>query len=77
MQNNSNIFPYLKNFGLWMIIWIIERGEFLFNYFMYDDRKTYYVTTAEHSKLIIELLQNRTVLFSDMSTMWENAYSCA
>ena len=44
----------------------------LFNYFLYDDIKQYAATTAEQSKRIIELLQNRTVLFSDTITIWEN-----
>ena len=47
----------------------------VFNYYLlYDDSKHYSVTTALHSKLIIELLLNRTVLFSGMSNIWENAY---
>ena len=37
-----------------------------------DYRKQDAATTYEHSKLIIELLQNRTVFLSDMSTIWGN-----
>ena len=43
----------------------------------YNDRKQDATTTAEHSKLIIELLQNSTVLFDDMSIIWENNDGCA
>ena len=47
------------------------------NYSFSDDRKQDDATTSEHSKRIIELLQNRTVLFADTSTIWENKDSCA
>ena len=43
----------------------------VFLFFIYDSKKDT-TTTAEHSKRIIELLQNRTVFFSDTSTIWEN-----
>ena len=43
---------------------------------MSDDSKKDATTTAEHSKNIIELLQNITVLLDDMSTIWENNYGC-
>ena len=29
MQNNSKIFPELKDFGLWLKIWPVERGKLL------------------------------------------------
>ena len=29
MQNSLNLFPELKDFGLWLIIWPVERGELL------------------------------------------------
>ena len=29
MQNSSKIFPELKDFGLWLRIWSVERGEML------------------------------------------------
>ena len=40
--------------------------------FLSDDIKQDTTTTAEHSKFIIELFQNRIVLFYDMSTIWGN-----
>ena len=43
-----------------------------FQYFLFDDREHGSENTSEHSKFVIELLQNRTVLFSDMSTIWGN-----
>ena len=41
-----------------------------------DDRKQDAATTADHIKQIIELLHNRTLLFSDMITLWENNDRC-
>ena len=49
----------------------------IFDYFLSDDRKQDTTTTDEHIKRIIRLLQNRTVLFSEMSNMWENTDGCA
>ena len=45
--------------------------------FFSGDRKQYTATTAEHSKHNIELFQNITVLFADMSTIWGNTDGCA
>ena len=53
----------------------MSRQEFF--HFFPDDSKQDSATTYEHSKLIIEMLQNRTVLFSDMSTVCENTDVCA
>ena len=44
--------------------------------FFSDNRKRDDATTAEHSKLILELLQKRTVLFAEVSTIWENTDGC-
>ena len=44
---------------------------------MSDDRKQYSATTAEQNKHIIELFQNRTLLFADMINIWENTDGCA
>ena len=44
---------------------------------MSDDNKQDAVTTYEHNKLIIELLQSRPVLFSNISTIWENTDFCS
>ena len=41
-----------------------------------DDSKQYTITKAEHGKLIIELSQNRIVLFYDMSNTWVNTDGC-
>ena len=30
MQNNSKVSPELKDIGLWLTIWTVERGELLF-----------------------------------------------
>ena len=43
---------------------------------MSDDTRQDAATTSEHSKLIIELFQNRTLLFSDMINIWENTDGC-
>ena len=45
-------------------------------FFPPDDSKQYTITKAEHSKLIIELSQNRIVLFYDMSNIWVNTDGC-
>ena len=45
--------------------------------FFSNDSKDYAATKAEHSERIIELLQNRTVLFAGVITIWNNADSCA
>ena len=44
--------------------------------FLSDDRKKDYATTATHSKCIIEMFQNCKVLFSKISTIWENTGVC-
>ena len=45
--------------------------------FLSDESKQDASTTAEHSKHIIELLKNRTILFAYMTTIWENIDCCA
>ena len=49
----------------------------MFHSFLSDEIKQDAVTMDANSKHIIELLQNRTILFSDMSTIWENTDGCA
>ena len=46
--------------------------QVVFQNFFSNDIKQDVATTAEHIIRIIELFKNRTVLFSDMSTIWEN-----
>ena len=48
----------------------------MFHSLLSDDRKHNATTTSENSKFIIELLQNRTVLLYDMSTILGNTYGC-
>ena len=48
----------------------------VFHNYVFDDSKQDATITYEHSKRIIELLQNRTVLFADMSTTWEDMDGC-
>ena len=48
----------------------------VFHYFFYDESKQDDATTSKHVKLIIELLQNRTVLFAATSNIWENTDGC-
>ena len=45
--------------------------------FLSDESKQDAETTSERIKRVIELLQNRTVLFSDMINIWENTDGCA
>ena len=42
-----------------------------------DECKQDTATTAEHSKRVIGMLQNITVLFADMSNIWKNTDGCA
>ena len=42
-----------------------------------DDSKHDAATTSTQSKKIIELLQNRQLLFWGLSTIWEDADGCA
>ena len=44
---------------------------------MPDDSKQDDTNIAAHSKQIIELIQNRKISFSELSTMWENTDGCA
>ena len=49
----------------------------VFHHFLSDNRKQDSLKPAEHSKHIIELLQNITVLFSKIINIWENTDGCA
>ena len=49
----------------------------LFHYFLSGDSKQDSSTTSARTKCIIEVLQNRTVLFSYIITIWENTDGCA
>ena len=49
----------------------------VFSSFLSDDSKQYDATTATHVKRIIELLQNRKICFSVLSTIWESTDECA
>ena len=49
----------------------------VFYYYLSDESYQDSATTAVHSKCIIELLQNRTVLFDKISTIGENMDGCA
>ena len=49
---------------------LLGSDQAVFSYFLSCDRKQYSATTDEHSKRIIDLLENRTVLFDDMSNIW-------
>ena len=41
-----------------------------------DDSKQDASTTAAHNKRIIELLQDRKLIFEDIGSIWENNYGC-
>ena len=49
----------------------------VFHYFLLDDRKHYTEKTATNSKDIMGLLQNKKVLMTNKSTIWDNIYGCA
>ena len=55
----------------------------VFNIFLSYDNKKYAVIIAAHNKHIIEMLQKRKILFSDMINTWKNKdvfveqYRCA
>ena len=49
----------------------------VFQSFLSDDTKKDSITTEAHSKYIIEILQNREIFFTDISTIWENMDGCA
>ena len=51
-------------------------GMQCFNTF-FNDSKQYSNTTATHSKRIIELLQNRQLIFANLSTIWGETYGWA
>ena len=45
--------------------------------FFSDDSKQDAVTTTAHRKLLIEILKEKKVLTSTLSTIWENTDGCA
>ena len=49
----------------------------MFHSFLSYDRKQDDATTIAHSKHIIELLKQRNILYSELSTLWENTDGCA
>ena len=49
----------------------------MFNYFLSNDSKQYAATTTAHSKYLIELLKERKLLTSTLSTIWVNTDGCA
>ena len=49
----------------------------MFHSFLSYDRKQDDATTIAHSKHIIELLKQRNILSSELSTLWENTDGCA
>ena len=48
----------------------------VFQSFLSGDSKQDAATTSAHRKLIIELLKNRQLIFSDISTIWDNSNDC-
>ena len=58
--------------------WVIPiHGQIVIHSFLSYEIKHYYSTTAAHCKWMIELLQNRQPIFSDLSTSFENSDGCA
>ena len=49
----------------------------VFHSFLFDDYKQNGATTAARSKYIMVLLQNRKVLITKKSTIWENTDGCS
>ena len=49
----------------------------MFNYFLLDDSEQYDANNISHIKRLIELLKERKVLESSLSTIWENTDDCA
>ena len=44
--------------------------------FFFDERKKYTTKTAAHSKHRIEILRHQKILYSKLSTIWENTDGC-
>ena len=49
----------------------------VFHSFLSDDSKQDAATTTAHSKRLISLLNNKQVLRTSLSTIWENTDGCA
>ena len=49
----------------------------LFHYFLPEDIKHDAATTTAHSKRLISLFNNKQVLTTSLSTIWENTDGCA
>ena len=49
----------------------------VFHSFLSDDSKQDAATTTAHSKRFISLLNNKQVLTTSLSTIWENTDGCA
>ena len=49
----------------------------MFHYFLSDDSKQDAATTTAHSKRLISLLNNKQVLTTLLSTIWEHTDGCA
>ena len=47
------------------------------HYFFSDDRKQDADTTDTHIKHIIELLNQRNIMYEKMSTLWDNIDGCS
>ena len=48
----------------------------VFHSFLSDDSKQDAATTTSHSKLLIELLNNKQLLTTSLSKIWENTDGC-
>ena len=48
----------------------------MFRSFFFVDSKQYSATTTAHSKFLIELLKEKKLLTSTLSTIWGNIYGC-
>ena len=49
----------------------------VYHSFLSDDSKQDAATTTAHSKLLIEMLREKKLLTSTLSTIWENTDGCA
>ena len=49
----------------------------VFHSFLSDDSKQDAATTTAHSKILISLINNKKVLTTSLSTIWENTDGCA
>ena len=49
----------------------------MFHYFLLGDSKQYAANTTAHTKCLIQILKERKVFASSLSTIWENTDGCA